>query len=99
MLETLKKATHSKEGHRQKLYDPVQDIENENKFAVHEHWHSNDDIEAHFQEQHFKDFAEQLQPYLAGPNALSIGKYHSVGRSILRQMKIGGKLTCLQNML
>lgn len=28
MLESLKKDTHSKEGHRQKLYDPVQDIEN-----------------------------------------------------------------------
>ena len=38
-----------------------------------------DDINAHFEEQHFKDFAEQLQPHLAaGPSALSIGKYHSV---------------------
>lgn len=50
----------------------------ENKFAVHEHWHSPEDIEAHFQEDHFKKFAEELQPHLAGPNALSIGKYHSV---------------------
>ena len=50
----------------------------ENKFAVHEHWHSMDDIEAHFKEKHFTDFAEELQQYLAGPSALSIGKYHSV---------------------
>ena len=53
-------------------------VNSENKFAVHEHWHSMDDINAHFEEQHFKDFAEQLQPHLAGPSALSIGKYHSV---------------------
>jgi quinol monooxygenase YgiN len=37
-----------------------------------------EDIEAHFQEEHFKKFAEDLQQHLAGPNALSIGKYHSV---------------------
>lgn len=37
-----------------------------------------DDIEAHFKEKHFTDFAEELQQYLAGPSALSIGKYHSV---------------------
>ena len=45
---------------------------------MHEHWHSPEDIEAHFQEDHFKKFAEELQQHLAGPNALSIGKYHSV---------------------
>ena len=54
----------------------------ENKFAVHEHWHSMDDIEAHFKEKHFTDFAEELQQYLAGPSALSIGKYHSVSRRV-----------------
>lgn len=37
-----------------------------------------EDIEAHFQEDHFKKFAEELQQHLAGPKALSIGKYHSV---------------------
>jgi quinol monooxygenase YgiN len=50
----------------------------ENKFAVHEIWHSNEDIDAHFEEAYFKEFAAELQQHLAGPNALTIAKYRSV---------------------
>lgn len=47
-----------------------------------------EDIEAHFQEDHFKKFAEEVQQYLAGPNALSIGKYHPVSCLSIRFLYI-----------
>lgn len=52
------------------IYDFLQDPFNQDSFTFYEKWRSRDDLELHFGEVHFKEFAEKVPELIIGEPSL-----------------------------
>ena len=52
------------------IYDFLQDPFSKDSFTFYEKWRSREDLELHFEETHFKEFAEKVPELIVGEPSL-----------------------------
>ncbi len=53
------------------IYDFLQDPFEQDSFTFYEKWRSREDLDLHFGEPHFKEFAEKVPEYIVGEPSLT----------------------------